>query len=329
MNFEERQLSRIEKDIGNHPQVPGPPTRPDAVGYSHPSYARSLREFGEPFELPHCKGWLLSRAIPGYRGRDATGCYPLFACANWSRLGDDLERLAGSLVSISLVADPFGDFGHRQLEDVFEHVVHFKQHFVVDLSTPIDRIGSRDHRRNARKAARSVDVEVSDPPARYSSEWVELYSMAMRRRGVSGIQAFSKLSLLGQLAVPGATLFRASVGGRTIGCDLWLETGDVAYFHLGALNAEGYSLSASHLLKLVAINYFRTRVSVLDLGGGAGLAPRPDDGLVRFKQRWSTGSVPVYFCGRVLDRGAFDTLSAQGGASRSSYFPPYRAGEFQ
>jgi hypothetical protein len=79
-------------------------------GYLDQSYAESLREFGAPFALKKCSGWLLKRPIPQTSSFDAMGCYPLFACKDWSKLHDDLEELSDDLVSVCLVTDPFGEF---------------------------------------------------------------------------------------------------------------------------------------------------------------------------------------------------------------------------
>jgi hypothetical protein len=54
------------------------------VGYAHPAYATSLAEFGRPHELIQSSGWILERAVPGTDVRDAMGCYPIFACRDWS-----------------------------------------------------------------------------------------------------------------------------------------------------------------------------------------------------------------------------------------------------
>ena len=54
-------------------------------GYMHLGYAESLVEFGTPRELPRSGGWVLERQIPGFSYRDAMGCYPLFACQDWSQ----------------------------------------------------------------------------------------------------------------------------------------------------------------------------------------------------------------------------------------------------
>jgi hypothetical protein len=79
------------------------------TGYLHPLYAESLSEFGTPYELARCRGWILKRQIPGFSYYDAMGCYPLFPCQDWSKLSGDLEELGDQLVCLSVVTDPFGD----------------------------------------------------------------------------------------------------------------------------------------------------------------------------------------------------------------------------
>src|SRR5829696_5348289 len=110
--------------------------RMEAVtGYSHPAYAESLAEFGDPRELPQCGGYILQRQIPGFPYRDGMGCYPLFACRDWSQLLADLEDIGRELVSLALVTDPFGDCDTVYLRRCFRDVVIlYKEHFVVDLT---------------------------------------------------------------------------------------------------------------------------------------------------------------------------------------------------
>ncbi len=121
------------------------------AGYMHPGYAESLAEFGTPRELPYSGGWLLERAIPGTDLRDAMGCYPLFACREWSGLHRDLDDLENELVSVSLVADPFGHYDKTLLDECFDTVVAFKQHFVGDLNEPCEALVSKHHRKYALK----------------------------------------------------------------------------------------------------------------------------------------------------------------------------------
>jgi len=104
-------------------------------GYSHPAYAASLAEFGCPRALPRSGGWLLERPITDTPYRDAMGCYPLFACSDWSKLDLDLEELRGELVSVAIVADPFGEHDPEHLRKCFPTLVTpFKS---ISFLTPV------------------------------------------------------------------------------------------------------------------------------------------------------------------------------------------------
>ena len=134
-------------------------------GYLHPLYAQSLNEFGEPFELPASKGWILSRPIPGTILFDGMGCYPIFACPDWSGLEKDLNWVGNQLVSLSLVTDPFGAYNHLELQRYFKDLARpYKEHFVVDLQQRPNEFVAPHHQRNVRKALEMVKVEICNEP---------------------------------------------------------------------------------------------------------------------------------------------------------------------
>ena len=89
-----------------------------ASGYLHRGYAESFSDIAIPRELRRCGGWILERAIPGSELCDGMGCYPLFACRDWRGLALDLPTLAGRLVSLTLITDPFGDFTGDDLTSI-------------------------------------------------------------------------------------------------------------------------------------------------------------------------------------------------------------------
>jgi hypothetical protein len=296
-------------------------------GYLHRAYAESLREFGAPLALEQCGGWLLKRAIPQTRDYDAMGCYPLFACEDWSKLHLDLQQLNDELVSVSLVADPFGDFDTAYLRECFPDVVKaFKQHFVIDLEQPLESFVHPHHLRNVRKASQLVQVERCEEPQECLDDWTNLYQTLIDRYNITGIAAFSRASFNGQLSVPGISAFRAVENGVTVGMLLWYEQVNRAYYHLGAYSDRGYEAGASFALFDYAIRYFCSRqLKWLNLGAGAGTS-NSDSGLARFKQGWSNGVRTAYFCGRIFARDKYQQLSARTG---TDYFPAYRLGEFK
>lgn len=300
------------------------------TGYSHPLYAESLAEFGTPRELPRCGGWVLARRIPGFSGRDAMGCYPLFRCRDWAGLQADLEELAGEVVSLAMVADPLGDCGQARLKRCFPDVMfRYKDHFVVDLCVPPHRHTSAHHRRNAAKALGSLEIRVCENPSTMLSTWVGLYGVLVKRHGIRGMAAFSEASFAAQLRVPGMTAFQAVHHGRTVGMILCYAGDSVAYYHLGAHDETGYRTGASFGLFWHAIEHFAQRgLRWLDLGAGAGTTDKPG-GLTRFKQGWSTDTRPAHFCGRIFQPDAYREIArATGNAATGDYFPAYRNGEF-
>lgn len=301
-------------------------------GYSHPGYAASLAEFGHPRALPRSGGWLLERPIAHTPYRDAMGCYPLFACSDWSKLDLDLEELSGELVSVAVVADPFGDHDPARLRKCFPTLVTpFKEHLVTDLSRSPESFVAAQHRRKARKALERLDVQRCEDATLLLNEWIELYGNLIRRHGIRGLTAFSARSFELQLAVPGISMFRASRGNETVGTTLWYTDGELAYYHLGAYSELGYELEASFALFWRALEYFSSqRLKWLGLGAGAGLAgANRVDGLTRFKRGWATGTRTAYFCGRIFDQAKYDeAMNARNITAATDYFPAYRKGEF-
>lgn len=300
-----------------------------ATGYSHRQYAESFAEIGAPLELPRCGGWLIERAIPESTAKDGMGCYPLFDCRKWADLAVDLTDLAGRLVSVSLVANPFGEVSESDMRRWFDIVVPYKQHYVTDLRQTAALSTRGMHSRNIRRARRRVQVTTCLNPSERLDEWSALYSQLVVRHSISGIRAFSRAAFEKQLAVPGLVMFRASVDDETVGLHLWYLRDRVAYGHLGATSALGYALMASYALYWHAIEHFSEHARWLDLGGVAGLLDSDAaDGLRQFKSGWATGTRQAFLCGRVLQPSVYERLTAERGVSLTPYFPAYRHGEF-
>jgi hypothetical protein len=299
------------------------------TGYLHHTYSEALAAFGTPRQLHGCGGSVLLRPVPGADVEDAMGCYPLFICRDWARVGEDVDELAGEAVALSLVTDPLGNYTPSELRSVFPDFCRpFKDHFVIDLHAHVPTMVSAHHRRNLRRALREVEVERSLDPIVHASEWVALYEHLIARHRIRGIPAFSPDSLVQQLRVPGLTMIRGAHQGVTAGITLWYTHDKAAYYHLGAYSEAGYAVRASFALFQYAIDHFRDRVRWLNLGAGAGARCNGADGLTRFKSGWGSGVRTAWLCGRILDLDRYTALTAARGIGHDDYFPAYRAGEF-
>ncbi len=256
------------------------------------------------------------------------GCYPLFACRDWSQLYVDLEGLGDKLVCLALVTDPFGDYDPAYLHQCFRDVViPFKEHFVIDLTKSRKEIVSHHHRRYARRALEKVWVEEHHHPTQFLDEWMTLHKTLIDRRNIKGIKAFSRATFAKQLSMQGAVVLRAVCQDRTVGAQVWMIQEEVAYGHVLAFSDVGYELGAGYALYWFAIEHFADKVRWLNIGGMPGLNSHGAEGLSWFKRGWSTGTRTAYFCGRIFDRKLYTEIVKARGISATDYFPAYRQGE--
>ena len=327
-------MFKQDREERDHPELANvnPAGAPEeATGYLHPLYCQSLSEFGRPRLLRNSGGWILERQIPNSQRLDAMGCYPLFACQDWSQLHVDVEELQDELVSLALVTDPFGEYEPDYLHHCFpDRVVPFKEHMVTDLSRAPESFVSGHHRRNARKALDRLSIELCEDATLFADEWTHLYAGLVKRHNIHGLTAFSATSFRTQLAVPGMSMFRATDGDETVGMTLWYAGRKRAYYHLGAYSEAGYQLHASFGLFWRAIEHFSSQgLQWLNLGADAGLSGNSQEsGLSRFKRGWATGTRTAFFCGKVFDQQSYTEAIRLSQAPASEYFPAYRMGEF-
>lgn len=302
--------------------------RTTGSGYAGRAYADSLAEFGEPIHLARSGGCLLKRRISGEQDVDAMGCYPLFFCDDWSGLAADLDDLSEEIVSVALVADPFGTYTTELFAESFDVVNPFKCHYIVDLQGNVDEIGSDHHRKAARKALRKVRVEVCRDPAGFADDWIRMYQNLVTRYGIMGIRAFSRNAFVKQLNMPEIVVHQAFLDSELVGAQLFYVQDGVVHCHLGAVNDKGYSAGAFYAMDYFSFDYFSDKATKLDLGGGSGLEATAEDGLSRYKAGWSSETRNVYFCGRIINKERYAALARARNSEESSYFPAYRSGEF-
>lgn len=295
-------------------------------GYLSAAYARALQQ-GEVSRLPHAHAWWIRRPIPGSTLFDGMSPYPLLCCGDWSRLGDDLAAMEGSIVSFAAVIDPLGDYDESLLRAAFPDLLFpYKEHYTVDLTRPRLETVSKHHKYYARRALRGLRVELSVPNTAQADSWVSLYSSLIERHRMTGAAAFSPESLRAQLDVPGMQVYCAFEGNEVVGMQLWLVSGTTAYYHLAASSQRGYETNAAYALLWKALEDLQAHgILLANLGSGAGVTSG-SAGLAEFKAGWSSGKRMAWFGGKVLDRERYLDLSAAV-ASDVPYFPRYRAAQ--
>jgi len=269
----------------------------------------------EPWGTP-----VLLRDAPG-GAQDVAGLYPLCALREGGDLqaGMEVLRQTGA-VSVVAVADPFAALEPADLRHAFALVRPFKTHWTVECAAGPPEF-SRHHRQEIRVAGRRCHIRMG-ALRDHLDDWCRLYAGLCRRRGLSGLHAFPRSSFAALAEADGLHAFiAASEAGEIMAMHLWIDDGRVAYSHLAAADLAGYHARASYGLYAAAIEYFAGREAI-DLGGGAGLADA-EDGLAQFKRGFANANRTAHLCGHILDRAAYDRLSA--GCGDGTYFPAYRA----
>ena len=304
---------------------PGPEM---GVGYQSAVYAVALGMARRVQALPACGGHLLLRAIAGSDQHDACGAYPVFSCRTPARLGDDIEALGQSLVSVTLVADPLLDWDRALLERSFEVVRPLGAHYVIDIGKPDFRPSPHHGRALRRAAVHDIEFRIDACPVGFAPAWSRLYELLVEHAGISGLRRFSEAIFGRMLAVPGTVVVTAWERDELLGADWYFEDGERAYAHLSAYSKAGYARAASYPMMDAALRHFAGRgARLMDLGGvpvvGGG-----GEGLARFKEGWSTRTLPSWLCGRRLNPTLYDQLCLQTGTQAVDYFPAYRLGEY-
>ena len=297
------------------------------IGYASETFAEACRDYGRPRRLRSCGASVLLREINGTPFIDAMGCYPLFACQHWDRLADNLGELEHDCVSLVLVSDPFSPLGQPALETIFDRVVFFKNHYVADLTVETRDFVSAKRLRSGRSLLRRMRVEVVRKSAAFVDEWLQLQRELQDRHGSRATRPLTREAMADLFATPGVTVLRATLDDALMGIHVDILAGGVVYAHLAAYSRAGYAANASSAINIFEIEFFRDKARWIDWGGNAGSAEDANDGLALFKSRFSTGSLPVYLCGKIFQHARYDELVRALPGSNRAFFPAYRAGD--
>ena len=288
--------------------------------YAGAAYARGLGHIGRPFTVPEWGGHVLIRPTPCGRREDAIGPYPLAVLARDADIAAGLARLkAAGLVSAVLVLDDRLRPPLSALAGVPATFGRFKSHHVHDRSLGPIAYG-KHHRYELRRARTCVSVaEIA--LADHLPAWESLYGQLVARHGLGGSHAFASDHHAVLASLPGVRTFAAFVEDRLVSAHLFVTHDGHAMSHLAASAAEGYQSGAAYAVNDLALREL-TDCTLVNLGGGAGTADDPADGLVRFKKGFSNSVEPSYLLMSILDDDAYAALSA--GNAETGFFPAYR-----
>jgi hypothetical protein len=269
--------------------------------------------------VPEWGSYVVARKISG-GGEDVVGAYPIAVFREGADIAGGLARLkADGFVSATLVTDDFHRPDHMPGFDV---VREFKTHYLhrgPTASLTGSYLPTQDHRYKIRRARRVVEarpIKLSD----YLDQWCALYDGLVRRHILEGVHAFPRESFKALAEIEGIEAIGGFVGDELVCCNIWAVHEGRAHSHLVASSEKGYELRAAYAVTDAGIRHF-SDCDVINLGGSAGTGDK-DDGLAQFKRGFSNENAPAWLCGAILNREAYDLLSA---GKNTQFFPEYRA----
>ncbi len=285
-----------------------------ACPFNSEAYLSGLAHLGSVQTRAGAPFPILKRPVQATPHFDGLGAWPYVFVDR----DDELEALAeafGDLITLTLVTQP----GYRP-RDERGNPQRFKDHFIFDPSRPYPPLSKRT-REHLRRAAKNFEFGVAGSRDA-ALEIVPLYAELKRRRGLEGGFFDFPDAHFGTLAaLPESVFFQVRDVHGPAGMACGILFGDwLQLLHIAVSDA-GLRQDASYLLMQGMLDVAAKEQRRLALGG---LPRQGDQGLKRFKLRWSNLIEPVYLSRFVNDPATYAELCR--GRERGRYFPAYRAG---
>lgn len=279
--------------------------------FNSPIYLSGLAHLGSVEFPPEAPAPILRRPVPGTSRFDGMGSWPYV----WIDTRDEISALSEAyrhLLTLTVVTQP----GFRP---ACEAAAYFKDHYLYDPSRAFPALSkkAREHLRRAEQICAFDVVTRFDERMAITG----LYEELRRRRGLAGtFFDFPRIHFETVARLDGAVFFRVRNGDDVCAMACGFVFGDwIQLLHIAITDA-GLRQDASYCLMNSMLEFARSERRLLCMGG---LPRYGDEGLLRFKTRWSNRQEPVYLLRIVNDRAAYADLVR--GREDERYFPAYRA----
>ena len=282
-----------------------------ACPFNSPTYLTGLAHLGSVEFPPAAPALIVRRPVPGTSRFDGLGSWPYL----WIDSADEISALSEAyrhLLTLTVVTQP----GFRP---ACEAAAYFKDHYLYDPSRAFPAL-SKKAREHLRRAEQSCAFDVV---TRFDERMTiaGLYEELRRRRGLAGtFFDFPRIHFETVARLDGAVFFRVRNGHDVCAMACGFAFGDrIQLLHI-AITDTGLRQDASYCLMNAMLEFARSERRLLCMGG---LPRYGDEGLKRFKTRWSNRQEPVFLLRIVNDRAAYTELVR--GREDERYFPAYRA----
>jgi hypothetical protein len=281
--------------------------------FNSPAYAAGLSHLGSVEFPPAAPVPMLRRQVPGTAYFDGLGSWPY----SWLNGDDEVAALSEAyrhLLTLTAVTQP----GFRPAPPRGE-AAYFKDHYLYDPSRPFPAL-SKKSRVHLRRAEQSCAFDVVTGFGE-RMEIAGIYAQLRHRRHLADtFFDFPRVHFETLARLDGAIFVRVGNGHEMTAMACGVSFAErIQLLHI-AVTDSGLRQGASYCLMHSMLELARSERSLLCMGG---LPRYGDEGLLRFKARWSNRQEPVYMLRIVNDRETYAELVR--GREGECYFPAYRA----
>jgi hypothetical protein len=194
---------------------------------------------------------------------------------------------------------------------------------IVDLINDPLASFSKKVRYVVRSATNTLDINQS-----YDIDaFIKLYKKTMRKNKAGDFYFFDDSYFEELMKIDSIELYEVKYKDKIVSMGIFIFDKEIAYYHLSANSQESYKLNANYFLLNQIFYLAKDRgVKSFILGGGAGSSP--EDGLLRFKKKFSSNVTPFNIGGMIHNEEIYEKYgriwSEQYPQDRSELFLHYR-----
>ena len=227
-----------------------------------------------------------------------------------------LKKEFNDLVTITGVIAPSSTRPSSTAPD--HELIPFKNHFIFDPSLGSIKLSKKSdsNLRKGSKIWRTVDANTSEGWEAFANLYNKFIAEKKLKGGFFdfGIEHFSRMSNIKDIIMFGV---KSSAAWGAMACGACHEK-ELHLIH-NQISEEGYKSFASYVLMEEITQYCETKGITLFIGG---LPRGADEGLLRFKKRWTNKTLPAWLFKIVIRPDIYEQLVIPG----NNFFPGYRRG---
>lgn len=189
---------------------------------------------------------------------------------------------------------PFNDLA--QLDGLFDMHAPERQVVVVDLNLSAEerrKVYSKTTRNIVKKASKRLTVDGTDNNLQ---DFMSLYYQTMKKNSADDFFYFPEEYFAGLKTLNGVELLSVKLNQDIVSIGFFMCADELAHYHLSANNQELAKENGNYLLLDAAFEFAKEKgCRYMMLGGGRSSSP--DDGLFKFKAKFSPMTLPFYIAG--------------------------------